>query len=103
MTQLFFQRFSQTIGRFVVRLNRSVSYCRGAHWLSYFFLKFPGPHISEKLEIFVSFYRQGAWRLLFSGERTRTRVLSLAACRRLFFAQQNFLPGPDSDTPGRLN
>src|SRR6266403_5219451 len=53
MTQLLFQCFSQSIGRFV-RLNRSVSYCRGAHWLSYLFLKFPGPHISEKLEIFFN-------------------------------------------------
>ena len=52
MTQPLFQRFSQSIGRFV-RLNRSVSYCRGAHWLFYFFLKLPRQQISEKLEIFL--------------------------------------------------
>src|SRR5256885_16447155 len=52
MTQLLLQCFSQSIGR-CARLNRWLSYCRGAHWLVYFFLKFPGPHISEKLEIFL--------------------------------------------------
>jgi hypothetical protein len=52
MTQLLFQRFSQPIGC-CARLNRWLSYCRGAHWLFYLFLKFPGPQISEKLEIFL--------------------------------------------------
>jgi hypothetical protein len=58
MTQLLFQRFTQSIGC-CARLNRWLSYCRGAHWLFYFFLKFPGPQISEKLEIFL--------RRLFAG------------------------------------
>ena len=51
MTQLLFQRFSQSIGC-CARLNRWLSYCCGAHWSFYFFLKLPGPHISEKPEIF---------------------------------------------------
>src|SRR6266481_7143480 len=50
MTQLLFQRFSQSIGC-CARLNRWLSYCRGAHWLFYFFLKLPGPHISENFRI----------------------------------------------------
>jgi hypothetical protein len=52
MTQLLFQRFSQSIGC-CARLNRWLSYCCGAHWLFYFFLKLPGPRISEKPEIFL--------------------------------------------------
>jgi hypothetical protein len=48
MTQLLFQCFSQSIGRFV-RLNRSVSYCRGAHWSSYLFLKLLKADISQNL------------------------------------------------------
>src|SRR6266850_8529647 len=50
MTQLLFQRFSQSIGC-CARLNRWLSYCCGAHWSSYLFLKFPGLHISENFRI----------------------------------------------------
>ena len=50
--QLLFQRFSQSIAC-CARLNRWLSYCSGAHWSFYFFLKLPGPHISEKPEIFL--------------------------------------------------
>jgi hypothetical protein len=50
MTQLLFQRFSQTIGC-CARLNRWLSYCCGAHWSFYLFLKLLRSDISEKLEI----------------------------------------------------
>src|SRR6266550_1835325 len=50
MTQLLFQHFSQSIGC-CARLNRRLSYCCGAHWLFYFFLKVSGPHISENFRI----------------------------------------------------
>src|SRR5260370_35549807 len=53
MTQLLFQRFSQSIGC-CARLNRWLSYCCAAHWSFYFFLKVLRSHVSEKLEILLT-------------------------------------------------
>ena len=75
MTQLLFQCFSQSIGR-CVRFSRSVSYCRGAHWLSYLFLKFLERYISEKLERLSNPYCPEA-----GNQRTSNAATSRSRCR----------------------
>src|SRR5882724_7403763 len=77
MTQLLLQRFSQSIGC-CARLNRWLSYCRGAHWSFYLLLKLPGPHISEKLEIPFCSSRVSSARLSVKESAIRNSIFALS-------------------------